>query len=154
MKSKPTLRAAYCWPVVFCLALAFASVAAQKRQLKFEALLVWATNAEKSPNPRHRPVEGDVRRKLHELPLKWAHFFEVNRKELTFPTGESEEVTLSNRCKIKVKDAGKDKVEVWLIGQGEPVLRRTQPLPKGQLLVLGGNAPNSTGWLVVLKRTE
>jgi hypothetical protein len=34
------------------------------------------------------------------------------------------------------------------------VLKRTQTLAEGKTLVLGGNAPDETGWLVVLKRTD
>jgi len=45
-------------------------------------------------------------------------------------------------------------VEVSLIGKGKEVVKRKQSLPKGEMLVLGGNAPNSTAWLVVLKRIE
>jgi len=33
-------------------------------------------------------------------------------------------------------------------------VKRKQSLPKGEMLVLGGNAPNSTAWLVALKRIE
>jgi hypothetical protein len=32
--------------------------------------------------------------------------------------------------------------------------KRTQPLGKGEMIVLGGNAPNSTCWLLTLKRLE
>jgi hypothetical protein len=45
-------------------------------------------------------------------------------------------------------------VEVSLVGKGKDVAKRTQKLPKGETLVLGGNAPNATAWLVVLKRLE
>jgi len=45
-------------------------------------------------------------------------------------------------------------VEVSLIGKGKEVVKRTQALPKGEILVLGGNAPNATAWLVILKRTD
>jgi hypothetical protein len=34
------------------------------------------------------------------------------------------------------------------------VVRRIQKLPKGEILVFGGNAPNATAWLVILKRIE
>ena len=49
---------------------------------------------------------------------------------------------------------GGSKVEVVLYGKGKETLRRTQALPKGEMLLLGGNAPNATAWLVVLKRIE
>jgi len=34
------------------------------------------------------------------------------------------------------------------------VVKRTQALPKGEILVLGGNAPNATAWLIILNRIE
>ncbi len=49
---------------------------------------------------------------------------------------------------------GGAKLEVVLFGKGKETLRRTQTLPKGEMLVLGGNAPNATAWLIVLKRIE
>lgn len=63
-------------------------------------------------------------------------------------------MTMSDQCRIGVADVDGRHVEVSLIGKGEPVLKRIQPLSKGETLVLGGNAPDSTGWLVVLKRVE
>ncbi|MFO1478440.1 MAG: hypothetical protein U1F98_17545 [Verrucomicrobiota bacterium] len=129
-------------------------LAAQAGDTKFEALLVWATNAETSPDPNQKPVDAEVRKKLGELPLKWAHYFEVNRKHFGISKDERKEVTLSDECKIAVKHVeGKD-FEVSLIGKGKPVLKRVQALPRGEMLVLGGPAPDSTGWLVVLKRIE
>lgn len=121
---------------------------------KFEAQLIWGTNDAKSPDPKHKPVEADVQKKLADLPLKWKHYFEVNRKTLEVSRGESAKVVLSEKCTLEVKELGNKKVEVSLVGKGEPVLKRTQPLPKDEILVLGGNAPNSTAWLVTLKRVE
>lgn len=140
--------------VVTCVVFALTAFAATTKDLKFEALLVWATTADTSPDPNHKPVDSEVKRKLTDLPLKWKNYFEVNRKELVISQGASKEVELSDKCKISVKDIDGKNFEVALIGKGESVLKRTQKLPKGEMLVLGGNAPNSTGWLVVLKRIE
>ena len=135
--------------------LTLSGFAAQARDLKFRAVLVWATNAEKSPNPKHKPVDDEVRRKLKELPLKWSHFFEVNRVSLLVPESGSATARLSEKCQIEVAHVKGDYVEVSLIGKGQPVLKRTLPLPKGALQpLLGGNAPGDTGWLVMLKRLE
>jgi hypothetical protein len=142
------------WPVLAVALLALPGVAARGHDLKFEAYLVWATNAEKSPDPRHKPVNSEVRKKLEDLPLKWTHFYEVSREKFSVPRGGSEGANLSEKCRIQVTDVGMKHIEVSLIGKGEPVLKRTQPLAKGELLVLGGNAPDDTGWLVVLKRIE
>jgi len=121
---------------------------------KFEARLIWGTNDAKSPDPKHKKVEAEVEKKLADLPLKWKHYFEVNRKTLAVSRGGCEKAELSDKCSIEVKDLDGNKVDVSLIGKGEPVLKRTQPLPKSEILVLGGNAPNATAWLVTLKRLD
>ena len=138
----------------FCFLALCTCLAAQAGEIKFQALLVWATNAENSPDPKQKPVDAEVRKKLEELPLKWARYFEVNRKPFSLVKGDSKQITLSDECKIDVKDVNGKDFEVSLIGKGKPVLKRTQALPKGEMLVLGGPAPDSTGWLVVLKRLD
>jgi hypothetical protein len=55
---------------------------------------------------------------------------------------------------LNVKRISGTDVEVLLLGKGKGVVKRQQSLPKGEMLVLGGNAPNATAWLVVLKRIE
>ena len=128
--------------------------AAGSPELKYEAQLIWATNDKKSPDPKHKPVEPEVRKKLGELPLKWDNYFEVNRKQFSVAKNGNAKLPMSEKCSIEVKQLEGDKVEVSLFGKGEAVLKRTQALPKGEILVLGGNAPNETAWLVTLKRFE
>jgi hypothetical protein len=154
MRLKPILPIGRGWQAALCLLVVFAAFAAQAKDLKFEAHLIWAANAEKSPNPNHKPVDAEVRRKLSELPLKWKNYFEVNRKQFMVAPQGSAKASLSEKCSIGVTDVDGKHIEVSLIGKGEPVLRRTQPLASGEMLVLGGNAPDETGWLVVLKRIE
>jgi hypothetical protein len=122
--------------------------------LKLEAQLVWATNEPKSPNPKHKPVDTDVRKKLNSLPLKWSHYFEENRKRFDVPPDKSKWVDLSDKCAVEVKNLNRNKVEVCLIGKGKPVWRGTQSMPQNEILVLGGNAPDDSAWLVTLKRLE
>jgi len=128
--------------------------AAAEAELKVEAQLVWGTNAKQSPDPKHKPVSEEVRKKLLELPLKWTNYFEVNRKLLSIPAASQKKEALSEKCAVEVKNLGKSKVEVRLFGKGEQVEKRTQDLPKGETLVLAGKAPGETTWLVVLKRLE
>lgn len=146
-------RAVRGWMLAACFLFAL-SGAAQAKDWKLEAVLVWATSADKSPNPNHKPVDAEVKRKLGELPLKWKNYFEVHRETFTVRQGGSTQVSLSEKCKLDVKHTDGKNAEVSLIGKGEQVLKRIQPMPKGEMLVLGGNAPDETGWLVVLKRLE
>jgi hypothetical protein len=152
LKSNPNTLAG--WLAAGCFLLAFTVASAQAADFKFEAFLVWATHAEKSPDPQHKAVSPEVRAKLKDLPLKWEHFFEVSRKSFSVSKGATEQVPLSPKCSVRVSAVDGDRIEVSLIGKGEPVLKRTQALPKGDMLVLGGNAPDASAWLVVLKRIE
>jgi hypothetical protein len=145
------------WParaVGLLLLLALAAVSAPAADMKLEALLIWGTNDAKSPDATHKPVDPEIRRKLGDLPLKWAHYFEVKRVQFTVPASGSKKEQLSDKCSIEVKNLDRSKVEVTLIGNGRAEEKRTQAFPKGELLVYGGNAPNATAWLVTLKRIE
>jgi hypothetical protein len=126
----------------------------QAATLKLQVQLIWGTSDARSPDPKHKPLESDVQAKLRDLPLKWSNYFEVNRKDFEVPASGAGKVPLSEKCELEVKSLGGAKLEVVLFGKGKETLRRTQTLAKGEMLVLGGNAPNATAWLVVLKRIE
>ncbi len=137
------------------MVLAVSAADARADEAHFESQLIWATNDKQSPDPKLKPVDADVRKKLDEIPLKWENYFEVNRKRFIVVTGDTNSVTLSKKCTIEVRLVGKDKVEVSMHGQKDHVCyTRTQPLPKGEILVLGGNAPNKTAWFVTVKRID
>ena len=128
---------------------------AQAGDRKFEAQLIWATNDKQSPDPKHKQVEPEIRERLGKLPLKWENYFEVNRQQLCVDKGGTNKVCLSSKCVLEVNMKDSKKVEVLLIDKkGEVISRQTQPLAKGEVLVLGGEAPNSTAWLVTVKRTD
>ncbi|HET7625573.1 MAG TPA: hypothetical protein VFM25_09935 [Verrucomicrobiae bacterium] len=137
-----------------CCLLAFATMAAHAKELKFQAQLVWATNTNTEKSVDHKLVDAPVRQKLEELPLKWKNYFLIHNVHFSVPQSGSKEAVLSKKCTIRIKDIDGKNFEISLIGKDKPVLKRTQSLPKGEMLVLGGNAPNSTAWLVVLKRIE
>jgi hypothetical protein len=128
---------------------------AQAADMKFQAFLLWGTDDSKPPEGKtYKPVTAEIKQKLKELPLKWANWFEVNRKDFAVPQGTVSEAAMSDKCQVNVKKLAGSEVEVTLIGKGKEVVKRKQSLPTGEMLVLGGNAPNSTAWLVVLKRIE
>jgi len=122
--------------------------------LKLEAVLVWGTNDEKPLSGELKPVTEDIAKKLNCLPFKYTNYFEVNRKQFSVKDAGSEKVRMSKDCVITVKNLEGGKVEVTLIGKGQPVGTITQQLKKGKCLVTGGNAANSTAWFVVLKQVD
>jgi hypothetical protein len=142
----------------FLLALVWGAcvpTSASAPELKLEAQLVWGTDDSKPPPGKdYKPVEAELRKKLKDLPLKWSNYFEVNRRTFSVQVGELKKEPVSDKCQIELKNVDNSIVEVALIGRGKEVMKRKQALPKGEILVLGGNAPNATAWLVVLKRAE
>ena len=142
-----------CAAIVFMFLTALAAPL-QAGEIKLDAQLVWGTNDKKSPDPTHKPIEGNVARKLKSLPFKWQNYFEVNRKQFSVNASETKKITLSTDCEIKVRDAGKGVIEVQLFGKGAAVGKISQALPKGELLVIGGNASNFTSWFVVLRQKD
>ncbi|MCX7722803.1 MAG: hypothetical protein N2379_07065 [Verrucomicrobiae bacterium] len=121
---------------------------------KLEAQLIWGTNEAESPDPNHKPAEPEVQRKLRSLPFKWTNYFEVNRVQFTVAQGRTNRVVMSKECEIAVRSLGDTVIEVTLFGKGERVGTITQALPKGELLVTGGNAPNFTAWFVVIRQID
>ena len=136
------------------LSLLSFSILAADKTARFEIQLLWGTDAEKSPNANHKPVEADVEKKLKSLPLKFKNYFLVNKKHVDAAQGETRKEPISEKCAVEIKNLGDSKFEISLFGKGEQIVKRSQKFPKGEILVLGGNAPNSTAWLVVLKRQE
>jgi hypothetical protein len=127
---------------------------ARAAELKLEAQLIWGTNDKSSPDPAHKPVGTNTQQRLKSLPFKWANYFEVNRQKFSVVEGGTNRVTMSKECEIRVKNLGNNTVEVVLLGKGKSVGCIKQVLPKGELLVTGGNAENLTAWFVVLKQTD
>jgi hypothetical protein len=143
------------WIVIALVLLACDRTGAQSADIKLQAFLLWGTDESKPPAGKaYKPVESAIKLKLKDLPLKWTNWFEVNRKEFVAVQGATNDVPVSEKCRLNVRRVTGAELEVTLIGKGKEVVRRKQSLPKGETLVLGGNAPNSTAWLVVLKRLE
>lgn len=134
--------------LLFFSATLCASLAAER---KMEARLIWGTNEEKSPDSKHKPLEGELARKLHDMPLKWKNYFEVNRRIFTISDSAYTNVVMSKQCTIEVKDKGANNVTVKLYGEGKPVRRVDKPLPKGEVLTIGGDDKNNSAWFITVR---
>ena len=155
MRAKLIPATRLAWFATTLVLLAGAGFGAQAADMKLQAFLLWGTDDSKPPEGKaYQPVSPDIRQKLKDLPLKWTNWFEVKRVDFEVAQGATKEVTMSDKCQVNVSKLAGPELEVSLIGKGKEVMKRKQPLPRGEMLVLGGNAPNSTAWLVVLKRLE
>ena len=155
MSAKHIPAARLAWFAAALMLLVGAGFSAPAADMKLQAFLLWGTDDSKPPEGKtYQPASPEIRQKLKDLPLKWTNWFEVRRVDCTVPQGVTKEVVMSEKCQVKVSKLAGHEVEVSLIGKGKEVMKQKQALPKGEMLVLGGNAPNSTAWLVVLKRIE
>lgn len=136
---------------VAAIAFTVAVTASTAAERKMEARLVWGTNADKSPEASHKKLDGDLAKKLGEMPLKWKNFFEVNRQPFTINAEKYTSVVLSKKCTIEVKDKGGNNVTVKLYGEGKQVNRVDKPLPKGEVLTIGGDAKDNNAWFVIVR---
>jgi hypothetical protein len=130
------------------LLTALSAVAADR---KIEARLIWGTNDEKSPEPSHKPLDGELAKKLTDMPLKWKNYFEV--KKLVFDINDKAytNIVMSKKCAIEVKDKGNNNVTVKLYGEGKQVNRVDKPLPKGEVLVIGGEDKGNNAWFITVR---
>lgn len=124
-------------------------------EMKLQSQLVWGTDEAKPPEGKdYKPVEPAIQQKLKDLPLKWKNYFEVRHTNFSVLPTVAKKVPLSDKCELNVLSQNNEVMEVVLFGKGKEVVRRTQALPKGEILVLGGNAPNASAWLVIVKRVD
>lgn len=143
-----------CWLIAALLLPASSTLAAPDTgTINLEAQLVWGAN-EAKPDSKLKPVGPKMSERLKNSPFKWDHYFEVNRQTFKVKFNEEKAVPMSKHCEIRVTNLGDSQVKLELIGKGQLVNTVTQSLPKGELLVIGGDAENSTAWFVILRQAE
>ncbi len=121
--------------------------------MQIQAILVWATNEETPNDKKLKEVDPELAKRFRHTPYKWKYYFEVERKEIGLTEKASSRLPMSEHCALEIRNLGDERVEVKLIGEGKPVSRHLEYLPKGQTVVLGGDAKNDTAWFIVLRQT-
>lgn len=142
-----------CSLFVAALLLPVSSAHADAGDTNFEALLIWGTNDAK-PDSTLKPAGPVLSEKLKHSPFKWEHYFEMHREAFKLRLNEEKTLTMSRNCVISVTNLKDDQIKFQLFGKGKLANTVTQALPKGQLLVTGGDAENSTAWFVVIRQVE
>ena len=121
--------------------------------LKLDVRLVWGANEDRSPNPKHKKLDGEVAKKLRKI-FKWKNYFECYKEEVDVVLNGSRRIKLSDRCTIEVKFLGNSRIDVYLFGEGKFINRTSHSLPRGDWLMLAGDDKNDTAWFVVIKQVE
>jgi hypothetical protein len=135
------------------LLLPIGSARADSGDMTIEAQLIWGTNDSK-PDSKLKPADPKLVAKLKHSPFKWEHYFEMHRETFKLRRNEEKPVTMSRNCVVSITNLGDEQVKFQLFGKGKLANTVSQALPKGQLLVTGGDAENSTAWFVVLKQVD
>ncbi len=150
---RPGLIRACLLVVAVALLFPVASVRAESGDMNIEALLIWGTN-DTTHDPKLKPAETKLAEKLKHSPFKWDHYFEMHREDIKLKLNEEKTITMSRNCVISVTSLKDEQVKFQLFGKGVLANTVTQSLPKGRLLITGGDAENSTAWFVVLRQVE
>jgi len=135
------------WFLLMALALATGELRAE--DINIEAQLIWGTNADKSPDAAHKPVDKVTAEKLRNV-FKWKNYFLVNKQNVVIPSRATKQITLSKQCSVEITELPGPKVEVKLIGDHKPVNKTVKGLSKGERIVIAGDDKNETAWFVII----
>ena len=140
---------------IFCFGiLAMSPLALQAKELKIEAKLIWGSNEEKSPKKEHEPVDEATAAKLRKV-FKWKNYFVEKKVTGTVPSRGSNQFKMSEKCTIEITELEGPKVEVKLIGKGQPVHKALKELHKGEWFVYtGDDDKHECSWFVIITELD
>jgi hypothetical protein len=131
----------------------FAAVPAFAEELKIEAVLIWGTNDDKSPDPNHKLVDAKTAEKLRKI-FAWKNYFEVSRKSGTVPNRGTNSFAVSKHCTVEIAELEGPRVSVLLIGKGKPQNRTTKTLSREEAVVLAGDVKDGSAWFVIISQLD
>ena len=141
-------------PLFFLLFLALGAGVAQAKELKIESKLIWGTNDEKSPKKEHEPVDEITAAKLRKV-FKWKNYFVEKTVTGTVPSRGSNQFKMSDKCTIEITELEGPKVEVKLIGKGQPVHKAMKEIRKGEWFVYtGDDDKRECSWFVIITELD
>lgn len=131
----------------------FAALPALAEDIKIEAVLIWGTNDEKSPNPKHKLVDAKTAESLRKV-FAWKNYFEVRRKTGVVPNRGTNSFAISDECTIEIAELEGPKVGVLLIGKGKPQNRTVKALSRGESFILGGDVKDGSAWFIIISQLD
>jgi len=129
------------------------AVGATASDLKVEGRLIWGTNDEKSPDPKHKPVDGDTLSNLRKI-YQWKHYFEVNRQIIVVPSRSTNTLVMSKDCSVEIAELEGPRISAQLIGKGKRLNKITTNLSPGQSFAIAGEDKNATAYFVIVTDLE
>ena len=115
-----------------------------------EIQLVWGTNDDSSSDPKHKPLEAPLAKRLGMF--KWKNYFTVNRQEISLRGHEAKKVRLSKRCEIEAKHLEGSRYEINVFGQEKHVRKIVEKITKEDSLVIAGDDKNDCAWFILIRQ--
>lgn len=141
-------------PLLITVLFVLTGAAAQAKELKLETKLIWGTNEKHSPKKGHEPVDKETAAKLRKV-FKWENYFVEKTVTGTVPSRGSNKFTMSDKCTIEITELEGPRVEVKLIGKGEPVHKVTKEIREGEWFVYtSDNDKKECAWFVIIKELD
>ena len=142
------------WTARLFVVTLLAASSAVAEELKIEAKLIWGANTNKSPNPKHKPVDAKTAEMLRKV-FAWQNYFEVSRTTGTVPNRGTYTFTISDQCTVEIAELEGPKVGVLLIGKGKPQNRTIKTLSRAEPFVLGGDVKgDGSAWFVIISQID
>ncbi|MDB6059734.1 MAG: hypothetical protein JWO95_3578 [Verrucomicrobiales bacterium] len=135
---------------VLTLGLLIGVMSARAADMQLEAKLVWGSNDEADKVKHTLVSDPKLSSDLHRI-FKWSNYYEISTKEVAIAPDKTGVLQMSDRCKLEVKNLGKNWIEVNCIGSGKQVSKGKHSLAPGKWFTLAGNDKNNTAWFVVMK---
>ncbi len=135
------------------LALFVAAPSVRAGDTKMEVTLVWGTNDEKSPDPKHKELEKELAERLGKI-FQWQHYFLVNKLASDVKKdGSYRKFKLSDDAVVEITELDDSKFQIKLIGKDKLVTTRTEVIKKGDITALAGDV-NNTGcaWFILIRQ--
>jgi hypothetical protein len=118
---------------------------------KYYVQLIKATNESDPPGKGAKAVGSRLGEKLS--PLRWKHYWEIERRDTTVASGKPKKVELSGERSVEVVPADQGKVEVRLY-RGKQLARKSCHKVNDRLMAIFGGDEGERAWFVVVRREE
>jgi hypothetical protein len=118
---------------------------------KYYVQLIKATNQPEPPRKGAKPIGANLGDKLS--PLRWKHYWEVERRDTTVETGKLRKVELSGERAVELAPAVEGKVEVRLY-RDKKLVRKSCHKANDRMMAIFGGDEGEKAWFVVVRREE
>jgi hypothetical protein len=121
-------------------------------KVTFYVQLVRGTDDSTAPSQESRPIGPKLAGHLRHI-FKWAHFWEVEYRELQLEPGKKTKLRLNAQREVEIELVRPDKRVVAAYSEGKLVSRSVEPL-NAPMTIIGGDRDAKSSWFIVVRRDK